>query len=35
MKNIISNAYNFGGGVIFFFFFLNLFSDNKRNVLIF
>lgn len=34
MKNIISNAYNFGGGVIFFFF-LNLFSDNKRNVLIF
>ena len=34
MKNIISNAYNFGGGGGWFFFF-NPFSDNKRNVLIF
>ena len=33
MKNIISNAYNFGGGVIIFL--KNPFSDNKRNVLIF
>lgn len=32
MKNIISNAYSFGGVIIFL---KNPFSDNKRNVLIF